>query len=87
MEKTRFALDAAATVLRHYENYTGIEYALGKFDLIGLPEFVSGAMENWGLVTYKETAILFSPTDSSSAEQRSIAGTIAHEIAHMVRND
>lgn len=53
-------------------------------DLIGLPEFVSGAMENWGLVTYKETLVLYSYNESSAFDMRRIAGVISHELAHMV---
>ena len=51
-------------------------------DLIGLPEFVSGAMENWGLVTYKETYVLYSPSESSTVDMRQIASVISHELSH-----
>ncbi len=50
VDKTKTALEVAASVLRYYENYTDIPYALTKLDLIGLPEFVSGALETYGLV-------------------------------------
>lgn len=53
-------------------------------DLIGLPEFVSGAMENWGLVAYKEVYVLYSDTESSAKDMRQIASVIGHELAHMV---
>lgn len=54
-------------------------------DLIGIPEFVSGAMENWGLITYKETYILYSDSDSSISDMQRITAVISHELAHMVR--
>lgn len=51
-------------------------------DLIAIPDFVSGAMEHWGLVTFRETALLFNPTESSSANQKRVATVVAHELAH-----
>lgn len=51
-------------------------------DLIAIPDFVSGAMEHWGLVTFRETALLFNPTESSSSNQKRVATVVAHELAH-----
>ena len=50
--------------------------------MIAIPDFVSGAMEHWGLVTYRETALLYNPTESSTANQKRVATVIAHELAH-----
>ncbi|OTF72637.1 hypothetical protein BLA29_000862, partial [Euroglyphus maynei] len=85
VKKTQYACESAAVILSYYENITAIPYtqSLGKLDLIGLPEFVSGAMENWGLITYKETYVLFDINASSSNDKQKIAQVIAHELAHM----
>lgn len=78
----QFALDVATKVLSFYNNYFGIPYPLPKLDLLAVPDFASGAMENWGLVTYRETAILFDPDESSAAAKQWVALAIAHEFAH-----
>ena len=53
-------------------------------DQIGLPDFNAGAMENWGLVTYRETSLLFDPQISSSSNKERVVTVIAHELAHQV---
>lgn len=55
-------------------------------DQIALPDFNAGAMENWGLITYRETALLYDPVFSSNSNKERIATIIAHELAHMVRS-
>lgn len=77
-----FALQVAVKTLSFYEDYFGIKYPLPVMDMIAIPDFASGAMENWGAVTYRETAILFDPDKSSSAAKQWIALVIAHELAH-----
>lgn len=52
-------------------------------DLIAIPDFVSGAMENWGLITFRETSVLFDPKENSRGNQEAISETVAHELAHM----
>ena len=54
-------------------------------DQIALPEFNSGAMENWGLITYRESSLLFNEVTSSKNEKQRVCAVIAHEIAHQVR--
>lgn len=54
-------------------------------DQIALPDFSAGAMENWGLITYRETALLYDPKMSSNGDKEWVATVIAHELAHMVR--
>lgn len=77
----RFALDIARECLSTFEEYFGIPYPLQKLDMVGIPEFSMGAMENWGLVTFRESALLF--TDSSSLNvKKAIAETVCHELAH-----
>ena len=53
-------------------------------DLFAIPDFAAGAMENWGLITYRETAILYDPESTSSAEKQWIAVVVSHELAHQV---
>jgi len=78
-----FALNTAARVLEFYEDYFGISYPLPALDLIAIPDFASGAMENWGAVTFRETALLVDPDLSSTANKQHVALVIAHELAHM----
>ena len=53
-------------------------------DLIAIPDFAAGAMENWGLITYRETAVLYDPKVSSARNKERVAVVIAHELAHQV---
>lgn len=77
----KFALDIAKECLSTFEEYFGIPYPLKKLDMVSIPEFSMGAMENWGLVTFRESALLF--TDSSSLNvKKAIAETVCHELAH-----
>lgn len=78
-----FAADAAAEIIPLYENATKVAYALPKLDLVAIPDFAAGAMENWGLVTYRQTALLVSPT-SSIFDRRYVSKVVAHELAHQV---
>jgi tricorn protease interacting factor F2/3 len=81
-EKGRFALENATKFLRTYEEYYSIPYPLGKLDLIGLPEYASGAMENWGAITFREVVLLIDK-NSSVANKRNVTSVLGHEIAHM----
>lgn len=81
-EQGRFALDVAARTLSFFSEYFAIRYPLPKMDLIAIPDFAAGAMENWGAVTYRETAILIDPEQSSAATRQRVAIIIAHELAH-----
>ena len=78
-----FALEVAIKSLEYYNNYFGMPYPLPKLDLIAIPDFEAGAMENWGLVTYRETALLIDEEISSAAARQRVAIVIAHELAHM----
>lgn len=69
-------------VLKFYEDYFDIKFPLPKMDMIAIPDFAAGAMENWGLVTYRETAMLYQPNVSTSSSQHRVASVIAHELAH-----
>jgi len=78
----KFALDTAVGCLEFYEDYFGIEYPLEKCDMVSIPEFAAGAMENWGLITYRETALLVDESNTSLANKQMVAHVIAHELAH-----
>jgi puromycin-sensitive aminopeptidase len=77
-----FALDVAIRALEFYNNYFNIAYPLPVLDLIAIPDFESAAMENWGAVTFRETALLVDEKNSSLATKQWAAIVIAHEIAH-----
>ncbi|XP_076296575.1 glutamyl aminopeptidase isoform X2 [Lasioglossum baleicum] len=81
--KTRFALDVAVKTMEYYLTVFNIDYPLPKLDLVGIPDFNAGAMENWGLVTFRETELLHTENDSSTVNTRSVCHTVAHELAHM----
>uniref|UniRef100_A0A8B9QL75 Aminopeptidase n=1 Tax=Apteryx owenii TaxID=8824 RepID=A0A8B9QL75_APTOW len=77
-----YALDAAVKLLDFYEDYFSIPYPLPKQDLAAIPDFQSGAMENWGLTTYRESALLYDPEKSSASSKLWTTMIIAHELAH-----
>ncbi|XP_006626843.3 endoplasmic reticulum aminopeptidase 2 [Lepisosteus oculatus] len=80
--QTHYALEASVKLLEFYEHYFNISYPLPKQDLIAIPDFQSGAMENWGLITYRETALLYDPQTSSALDKLWITKVIGHELAH-----
>ncbi len=79
---TPYSVDVAKYVLHYYDNYFGIPYPLKKLDLIAIPDFEAGAMENFGAITYRETAMLIDPKTASIGSKKGVALTIAHEMAH-----
>ena len=81
--KGRFSLELGKKLLTSYEKYFGIKYPLPKLDLIAVPDFAAGAMENWGAITFRETILLYDPKTSSTRTKQFIAEVISHEIAHM----
>jgi puromycin-sensitive aminopeptidase len=78
-----FALEVGAFTLRFFADYYGIPYPGDKLDMIALPDFAAGAMENLGAITYRETALLVDTNTASHADLERVADVIAHEIAHM----
>lgn len=77
-----WALQHAAQTIDFFNEYFGVPYPLPKSDHVALPDFSSGAMENWGLVTYRETALLADPATASVSTRQYIATVIAHELSH-----
>ena len=81
--KGKFSLELGKKLLTSYEKYFGIKFPLPKLDLIAVPDFAAGAMENWGAITFRETILLYDPKTSSTRTKQFIAEVISHEIAHM----
>ena len=82
-EQGRYALDSSVKILRYYNDYFGVPYPLPKLDQIAIPGGFGGAMENWGGITYFESALLFDPAKSSENTKQLIFEVLAHEMAHM----
>jgi aminopeptidase N len=81
-EMGKFALETAQHVLGYYDKYFGIKYPYGKLDLIGIPDFSAGAMENTGCITFREVILLIDEKQGSIDLKKTIASVIAHEMAH-----
>lgn len=79
----KFALSVATRCLKFYEEYFEVKYPLRKLDMVAIPSFAMGAMENWGLVTYRKTSLLFDETSTPIVSKKNIAMTVCHELAHM----
>ncbi len=80
--QAKFALNTAIRSLEFYNSYFDIPYPLPVLDLIAIPDFNSAAMENWGAITYRESALLVDEKNSSLSSKQWVAIVIAHEIAH-----
>lgn len=81
-KQAEFALATAIRCLEFYTDYFRIKYPLKTLDLIAIPDFAAGAMENWGAVTYRESALLVDPENTSTHNKQWVALVIAHELAH-----
>jgi aminopeptidase N len=82
-EMGRFALDAAEHILHYYDNYYYVKYPFGKLDLVAVPEFAAGAMENTGAIFFREHLLLLDEARSSARAREFVAAVLAHEMAHM----
>ncbi len=81
-KQAEFALDVAVKTISFFSDYFKIPYPIPVIDLIAIPDFAAGAMENWGAVTYRETALLVDPEHTASINKQWVALVIAHEFAH-----
>lgn len=82
IEHGRFSLELAARTLAFYEKVFGIEFPLPKMDQVAIPDFAQGAMENWGLVTYRVVDLLLDEKASGAATKERVAEVVQHELAH-----
>ena len=80
---TEFGLRVGAFSLKLLENYFGVKYPGKKLDLVAIPDFDAGAMENFGCIIFRETALLINPDNSTQRELQEVVDTVSHEIAHM----
>jgi aminopeptidase N len=79
----RFSLAVAEQCMKYYDRYFGIKYPFKKLDLIGLPDFAAGAMENTGAITFRDVALLLDENQASTSAKKEVAEVVAHEMAHM----
>ncbi|XP_063781891.1 aminopeptidase N [Pseudophryne corroboree] len=80
--EAEYALNVTKPILEFFETYYNVTYPLPKSDQVALPDFGAGAMENWGLVTYRDTALLYNEIESSIGNKERVVTVIAHELAH-----
>ena len=81
----KYALDIGANITDYFEDYFEIPYPLPKQDMIAIPDFVSGAMEHWGLITYRETNLLFDELESSPGNQQRFVLCLQKKNCHKTR--
>ncbi|MBN3319887.1 AMPE aminopeptidase, partial [Atractosteus spatula] len=77
-----YAANVTKEIFDYFENYFNMNYSLPKLDKIAIPDFGTGAMENWGLITYRETNLLYDQNESSSYNKQRVASVISHELVH-----
>ncbi|RYP76131.1 hypothetical protein DL771_001955 [Monosporascus sp. 5C6A] len=82
IEHGRFSLELAARTLAYYEKIFGVEFPLPKMDMVAIPDFAAGAMENWGLITYRVVDLMFDEKTSGAAMKERVAEVVQHELAH-----
>ena len=82
VDMTKFAVESAEYVLHYYNTYFGIKYPMPKLDMVALPDFEAGAMENFGCITYRETDLLIDAKTASIPVKKNVAEVVAHEMAH-----
>lgn len=82
INQSEYSLNIGPKILKYYEEYFQIKFPLPKMDMIALPDFSAGAMENWGLITYRETAMLYQEGISTSSNKQRVATVVSHELAH-----
>ncbi|XP_036006762.1 glutamyl aminopeptidase isoform X2 [Fundulus heteroclitus] len=77
-----YAANTTKIIFDYFEEYFDMSYSISKLDKIAIPDFGTGAMENWGLITYRETNLLYDEKESSSLNKQRVASVIAHELVH-----
>ncbi|NXL95452.1 AMPE aminopeptidase, partial [Alectura lathami] len=82
LHTAEYAANVSKIVFDFFEEYFNMSYSLPKLDKIAIPDFGTGAMENWGLITYRETNLLYDPDESASSNKQRVAAVVAHELVH-----
>nr|XP_046269552.1 glutamyl aminopeptidase isoform X2 [Scatophagus argus] len=82
LETAQYAANTTKIIFDYFEEYFNMDYSISKLDQIAIPDFGTGAMENWGLITYRETNLLYDENESSSYNKQRVASVIAHELVH-----
>ncbi|XP_033121289.1 aminopeptidase N-like isoform X2 [Anneissia japonica] len=77
-----YALDVGVRILEYFQSYLGIDFPLPKIDMLAIPDFLAGAMENWGMITYRETRLLVDSSVTSAGDKQGVCTVIAHELGH-----
>jgi len=78
----QYALECGCKALDSFNDFFGINYPLPKLDMVAIPEFAAGAMENWGLVTYRDADLLIDPVTASNSQKQRVCTVVCHELAH-----
>ncbi len=81
-EQGQFSLECSSRAITYYKDFFGVEYPLPKYDCIAIADFQMGAMENWGLVTFRESAVLVDPANTSANTKQWVTIVVTHEMAH-----
>ncbi len=81
-DQVEIAAEVGPQILEFYERHYDVPYPLPKMDLVAIPDFSAGAMENWGLITFRETNLLFKEGESGISARENVVTTVAHELAH-----
>ncbi|XP_024419079.2 leucyl-cystinyl aminopeptidase [Desmodus rotundus] len=82
IDQVHHALETTVKLFEFFQNYFEVQYPLKKLDLVAIPDFEAGAMENWGLITFREKTLLYDSNTSSMADRKLVTKIIAHELAH-----
>lgn len=82
LKTAEYAANTTKIIFDYFEEYFNMSYSIAKLDKIAIPDFGTGAMENWGLITYRETNLLYDENQSSSYNKQRVASVIAHELVH-----
>ncbi|PIK40302.1 Glutamyl aminopeptidase [Apostichopus japonicus] len=82
IEEAYYALKVGINITEYFEEYFGLPYSLKKLDMIAIPDFSAGAMENWGLITYREQYLLIDNVTSSASYKQLVCVVVSHELAH-----
>ncbi|KAK9511955.1 hypothetical protein O3M35_000511 [Rhynocoris fuscipes] len=82
IQQARYALEIGPKILRYFESFFQISFPLPKIDMVALPDFAAGAMENWGLITFRESAMLYQLGVSANKHKQRVGTIVAHELGH-----